>query len=208
MTESTVVPSKTVDEFVVLSAGHVPASAPWELGTTETVRSTVSYLRDGDRRIIIDPGFVPGRNAILDPLADLGCRPEDITDVVISHWHPDHSLNIALFPNATTHDIWGVYRDDQWTMRWAEGYRVSDGVVLIQTPGHTDQDITTLAATAQGLVAFTHLWWTDVRPPVASPLDTDAEAFAASRARVLALNPALIVPGHAGAFTPGDETPR
>jgi len=101
--------------------------------------------------------------------------------VIFSHWHPDHTLNATLFSNAQAHDVWGIYRNDQWVMRWAEGFEVSPGVRLIQTPGHTDQDIMTIAATDQGLVAFTHLWWTDTLPPEASPVDTDAETFAASR---------------------------
>jgi glyoxylase-like metal-dependent hydrolase (beta-lactamase superfamily II) len=207
MSDNTPVPTDTVDEFAVLFAGYVPSEVPWELGTSASVASTVSFLRDGDRKIIVDPGFVPGRQSILDPLTELGYEAGDITDIVFSHWHPDHTFNAALFPNAQAHDVWGIYRGDQWVMRWAEGFQVSPGVTLIQTPGHTDQDVTTLAATDQGLVAFTHLWWTDVRPPEASPVDTDAEAFKASRNRLLAMEPALIVPGHAAAFAPSADTP-
>ncbi len=75
-------------------------------------------------------------------------------------------------------------------------------------PGHARLPGRSLAATDDGLVAFTHLWWTDSRPPVASDVDTDAEAFKASRARVLAMEPSLIVPGHAPAFRPDQSTPR
>lgn len=202
------IPTQTVDQFAVLFSGYVPTSVPWELGTAASVGSTVSFIHDGDRKIIIDPGFVPGREAILDPLAELGHEPGDITDVVFSHWHPDHTINAALFPNAQAHDIWGIYQGDQWVMRWAEGFQVSPGVTLIQTPGHTDQDVTTLAATDQGLVAFTHLWWTESRPPEATNVDTAPGAFKASRARVLELEPALIVPGHSTPFVPSSSTPR
>jgi len=93
-------------------------------------------------------------------------------------------------------------------MRWTEGFRVSPGVTLIQAPGHTDQDATTLAATNDGIVAFTHLWWTPERPLEASDVDTDAEAFKVSRARVLAMEPSLIVPGHAAPFAPDGSSPR
>ncbi len=208
MNDATALPTSTVDEFKILFAGSVPPEVPWELGETAVVESTVSFLRDGDRLIIVDPGMVPSREAILDPLAELGYAPSDITDMVFSHWHPDHTLNAALFPNARAHDMWGVYQNNTWQMRFAEGFRVSDGVTLIQTPGHTDQDVTTLAATDDGLIAFTHLWWTDVRPPAATDVDTDATAFAASRARVLDMDPALIVPGHGPAFAPNADTPR
>ncbi len=98
---------------------------------------------------------MPSRGgSILDPLRELGIEAGDITDVVFSHHHPDHTFNVALFPNAQAHDVWGgIYRNDQWVMRPAEGFQVSENVSLIQTPGgHTDQDITTLARTRTA-------WW-------------------------------------------------
>ena len=49
--------------------------------------------------------MVSGVAVILDPLAALGIAPGDVTDVVISHHHPDHTVNIALFPNADVHDV-------------------------------------------------------------------------------------------------------
>ena len=33
------------------------------------VASTVTFIRDGDVRVIVDPGMVPSPNALLDPLA-------------------------------------------------------------------------------------------------------------------------------------------
>ena len=88
------------------------------------------------------------RAAILDPLRNLGVDPSYVTDVVFSHHHPDHTLNAALFENARFHDHWAIYRGDSWTDRSAEGFQVSAGVRLIETPGHTPQDISTLVTTA------------------------------------------------------------
>lgn len=200
-------PTGMVDECVVLSAGYAPWPFP-SVGDTFTVASSVTFLRAGDRKIVHDPGFVRSRGAILDPLKERGFGPEEITDVVISHQHPDHTLNIALFENAATHDVWGIYKNDQWTLRFAEGVDLVPGVKLIQTPGHADQDITVLVNTADGLVALTHLWWTADLPPADDPVGTNNEAFHVSRERVLALNPALIVPGHGPAFEPTSKTPR
>ncbi len=208
MTDSKGAPTGAVDQFEVLFAGYVPPAVPWEVGTAGSVASTVAFLRDGDQLIVVDPGFVPSRGSILDPLREMGIEAGDITDVVFSHHHPDHTFNVALFPNAQAHDVWGIYRNDQWVMRPAEGFQVSENVSLIQTPGHTDQDITTLAHTADGLVAFTHLWWTESRPPGDDTVGTDQDAFHASRARVLDMKPALIVPGHGAAFAPSETTPR
>jgi glyoxylase-like metal-dependent hydrolase (beta-lactamase superfamily II) len=188
-------------EFHVLSDGYVSSH-------DDRVRSTVSFARDGEALVVIDPGLVPGRAAILDPLAALGVPPEDVTDVIISHHHPDHTLNVALFPNARLHDHWAWYRDDLWTSRPAEGFELAAGIRLIETPGHTPQDISTLVDTDDGLVVATHLWWTATIPKE-DPYAPDPELLHANRARVLSL-PGLttIVPGHGTAFAPGDDTPR
>jgi glyoxylase-like metal-dependent hydrolase (beta-lactamase superfamily II) len=174
----------------------------------DRVASTVSFVRDGDRLIVVDPGMVVSRGAILDPLAGLGVRPEEVTDVVISHHHPDHTMNVALFPNATVHDHWAAYRDDLWTSRDAEGVRVSPGVRLLQVPGHTKQDIATVVDTEHGVWVFTHLWWS-ADGPADDPYAPDPVALHASRERVLSLpDLAWIVPGHGPAFEPNATTPR
>jgi glyoxylase-like metal-dependent hydrolase (beta-lactamase superfamily II) len=172
----------------------------------ERTASTVGFIRDGAARVIVDPGMVPDPRAILDPLAALGEPPAAITDVVFSHHHPDHTLNAALFPNARFHDHWAIYRGDVWESRPAEGFLVSPSIRLIETPGHTPQDITTLVGTSAGIVAFTHLWW-HAGGPAEDPFATDMPALHAGRARVLQFA-ALIVPGQGAAFTPTDATPR
>jgi glyoxylase-like metal-dependent hydrolase (beta-lactamase superfamily II) len=62
------------------------------------VASTVAFVREGDVRVIIDPGMVPDPASMLEPLLALGESPATITDVIFSHHHPDYTLNAALFP--------------------------------------------------------------------------------------------------------------
>jgi glyoxylase-like metal-dependent hydrolase (beta-lactamase superfamily II) len=169
------------------------------------VASTVGYIQDGDIRVVVDPGMVRHRSLILDPLRDLGVAPEQVTDVVFSHHHPDHTLHAALFPHARFHDHWAIYQADRWTWRDAEGYRLSDSISLIRTPGHTPEDITTLAGTPDGIVAFTHVW--NDATSAGDRHATDMRALHAGRRRVLAVAD-LIVPGHGPAFVPGPGTPR
>jgi glyoxylase-like metal-dependent hydrolase (beta-lactamase superfamily II) len=161
------------------------------------VAGTVGLIRDGAHTVVVDPGMVPDRAVILDPLRDLGVAPDDVTDVVISHHHPDHTLSIALFPPVPVHDHWAIYHGDRWIDRAAEGASVSDHVRLIETPGHTPQDITTLVDTADGVVAFTHLWWYEGLE--SDRRATDLASLLVHRERVLALAD-LIVPGHGAAF--------
>jgi glyoxylase-like metal-dependent hydrolase (beta-lactamase superfamily II) len=173
-------------------------------GTT----SSCSLVRDAGHAIVIDPGLAPSQWAILDPLAALGLAPRDVTDVILSHHHPDHALNVGLFPGARVHDHWAIYDfEGRWDDVDAEGRVISPAVSLIRTPGHTREDISTLIRTGDGLVVCTHLWWTDTTP-VEDPYATDPAGLHASRARVLGL-PGLsrIVPGHGAWFVPSPSTP-
>ncbi len=169
------------------------------------VASTVGFAQDGDIRLVTDPGMVRHRSLILDPLRKLGMTAEDVTDVVFSHHHPDHTLNAALFPHARFHDHWAIYCGDQWHWRDAEGYQLTPTIKLIRTPGHTLEDITTLVGTPRGVVAFTHVW--NHAAAVGDRHAVDLDALHAGRQRVLATAD-LIVPGHGPTFLPDSSTPR
>lgn len=161
------------------------------------VAGTVSLIRDADRIIIVDPGMVPHRSVILDPLVALGVDLGDVTDVVISHHHPDHTWHIALFPHIRLHDYWATYTGDVWDSRPAEGFRVSPGVQLLETPGHTREDITTLVETEDGVAALTHLWWNgDI---AGDPRAWDLDRLLHHRTRVLEVAD-VIIPGHGPPF--------
>jgi len=171
------------------------------------VASTVGLVRDADSIIVVDPGLVPRLQSILDPLASLGLGPSDVTDVVLSHHHPDHTLNAALFAGARFHDHWAVYEGDLWTEREADGFQLSPDVSLLHVRGHSEEDIATLVRTDDGLIVFTHAWWT-AEAPVEDPYAPDAARLHAARARILELSPTRIVPGHGAPFHPGSSTPR
>jgi glyoxylase-like metal-dependent hydrolase (beta-lactamase superfamily II) len=174
--------------------------------TGERTACTVAFIRDGDARIVWDPGMVPSQSAILDPLRSLGVDAGDVTDVILSHHHPDHTINAGLFPDARVHDHWAWYRGDLWVDQEAEGLEVSPSVVLTRTPGHTPECLTVLTGTAGGVIALTHLWWSEDGPPE-DPFATDPGALHASRERILDAA-AVIVPGHGAMFRPTGDTPR
>ena len=79
-------------------------------------------------------------------------------------------------------------------------------MTLIETPGHTPQDISTLVATEDGVIAFTHLWWM-ADGPADDPYTEDAAVLHTNRERVLELA-SEIVPGHGPRFVPDAQTPR
>jgi glyoxylase-like metal-dependent hydrolase (beta-lactamase superfamily II) len=183
-------------EFHLLCAGYA----------RDRVASTVSLIVSGSSLVVVDPGMVSSTAVILDPLLELGRGPEDVTDVVLSHHHPDHTINVALFPRARVHDHWAIYKDDVWIDRPAEGHQVAEDVTLWETPGHSPQDITTLVRSGDETIALTHLWWYETAP-FHDPRCTDPEALHAGRERVLAVA-TLIVPGHGLPFVPSADTSR
>jgi glyoxylase-like metal-dependent hydrolase (beta-lactamase superfamily II) len=196
-------PGASLAEVHILFHGYAKAG---DTPSVSRVASTVAFVREGDVRVIIDPGMVPDPASLLESVRALGESPASITDVIFSHHHPDHTLNAALFPSARFHDYWAIYQGDTWTHRPAEGYELAPSIRLIETPGHTPQDITTLVGTREGIVAFTHLWWS-AEGPAEDPLASDLAALHRNRARVLEVA-ALIVPGHGAPFAPGASTPR
>ena len=117
-------------EVVALSDGTVPQdlhellTATTDAQTDELLdraflsnpveASVNAYLiRDGARRILVDTGagqlFGPGFGGKLhDSLASVGVGPEDITDILITHVHTDHTGGLVVdgkpaFPNATVY---------------------------------------------------------------------------------------------------------
>lgn len=191
-----IVPQSASAEVRVLFEGYA----------RDRTASTVSLVLDGQVRVVVDPGMVPGPRSILEPLEATGLGPRDITDVVLSHHHPDHTVHAGLFPGARVHDHRAWYREDRWVNRPADGFALSPSITLAETPGHSPQCLTTLAGTADGVVALTHLWWT-ADGPADDPFASDPEALHEERHRVLEVA-SLIVPGHGPAFRPGSHTPR
>ena len=186
-------------DFHLLHAGYLRDN-----GTR--VGSSVSLAMDGEARIVIDPGLVASRSLILDPLRALGVGPEDVTHVALTHHHPDHSVNAAMFPNAEVVDAWARYVGDGWLDHAGDGFHLSPHVWLMLTPGHTTEDLTVMVETADGVVACTHAWWRSDRTPEQDPLCEDQAALDASRLRILEAAD-LVVPGHGEPFATGRQRP-
>jgi glyoxylase-like metal-dependent hydrolase (beta-lactamase superfamily II) len=170
------------------------------------VASSCSLVREGKLVLVVDPGMAPDDDAILRPLRALGVEPRGVTDVVISHHHPDHTVRVGLFPNATVRDHWAAYHGTTWDDVDADRLELSPSVRLLKVPGHTPEDVATVVGTPEGVVVLTHAWWT-ADGPAEDPLAEVPDAIQASRARVLAIAD-RIVPGHGPAFEPGPATPR
>ena len=55
-----------------------------------SVNVFIVEFKGDKRRIMIDAGFGAPRGKLLDELKKAGIRPESISDIYITHIHPDH----------------------------------------------------------------------------------------------------------------------
>lgn len=162
------------------------------------VASTMGVVKGPNSVVFVDPGFITDRALILEGLKAVEVRPEDVTHVFISHHHPDHTINAALFPNATVVDFWATYKGDLWEDH-ADRYEIDAGIQVVRTPGHTNEDASLVVDTNLGKVVFTHVWWNENLFPPVDPIADDQAALDASRVLVLSIAD-CIVPGHGKKF--------
>lgn len=103
----------TLADFAV--SGLVQGADPWR---KMDIAMVVWLVRGGGHNILVDAGFyraqffqhwnVKDFRKPSDAIAAAGLKPQDITDVIITHMHWDHADGADLFPKAR---IW-VQRDE------------------------------------------------------------------------------------------------
>ena len=114
-------------------------------------------IRGNGRNILVDSGFYHDRffkewhvNDFIQPsetLKPLGLKPDDITDIIISHMHWDHSDGMDLFPNARIwiqQDELQYYAGEAWQTKEAH-----DGI-------DGDDVLTLVKLNTQGRVGLVH----------------------------------------------------
>jgi N-acyl homoserine lactone hydrolase len=120
--------------------------------------STVVLLRGHGRTALIDAGNFGMRKLLIERLAARGLEPADVTDLLLTHSHYDHSVNWTLFRHAriaigTTELAWSLKQPwgetpvpelymeklETWpTLATIEtGGTVVPGITAHIAPGHT-----------------------------------------------------------------------
>jgi len=81
--------------------------------------STIALIRGRGHVALVDVGSFSMRKSLMAQLAKRGVEPADVTDVILTHSHYDHSLNWILFRQARI--IIGA-RELAWSMAepWGE----------------------------------------------------------------------------------------
>lgn len=123
--------------------------------------SLQNFLIDtGDEVILVDTGFPAGTpfkgyTKILDyvpALEALGYKPEQVSKILITHKHADHSGSISNFPNAKVYIgpedadalkltgdniVRATYSDGAYH-NFPESQKIADGIYFIKARGHTN----------------------------------------------------------------------
>ena len=162
------------------------------------VAGTVVLVKAADATIVADPGMVADRRLIVEGLKQRGVTPGDVTHVFISHHHPDHTVNVGMFPNAKVIDFHGEYDRDVWRDR-PDRSPIVAGVWVLRTPGHTDEDASLVIEGEEGVTVLTHLWWTEQRQPTVDPIAEAPKQLDLHRLKVLEIAD-WIIPGHGKRF--------
>ena len=133
--------------------------------------SLQNYLIDtGDEVILVDTGLpagfpeeVPDENSLLyigkdicsymEAFAALGYKPEQVTKILVTHKHTDHTGELKSFPNAKIYvgaeetsaaelqgldNIVPVEYTDGAYYNFPESQKIRDGVYFIRAKGHTN----------------------------------------------------------------------
>ena len=120
--------------------------------------SSVVLVRAHGRILLVDTGGFSMRTMLIKRFAERGLKPADITDLLLTHSHHDHSVNWTMFPNArivigagelawSLKVPWGETPVPELYMRelktWptlhtaVEGEEVFPGITAHLAPGHT-----------------------------------------------------------------------
>lgn len=99
----------------------------------------VTLIQENDRNILIDTGFYSATDMLMDKLIENNLKPEDITDIINTHLHPDHVANNVLFKNATKYTPSGIAFPDGKARVYLDRSKITlpGTLEMLQTPGHT-----------------------------------------------------------------------
>lgn len=161
---------------------------------------TCTLIRDKDINMVVDPGSHQSIGMYIFALGEFGLALEDINFVFTTHEHLDHSMNRALFENATIIDRYGYHKGDEHRFHSNdEEFEISKDIKMIATPGHGgDIHASLLVETHDGTVCVAgDVWWYEDLTPEIDPHATSQEELEVSRQKLIKVAD-YIIPGHGG----------
>jgi len=167
--------------------------------------STV-LIKDSGKNILVDPGCNP--NLLIESLKKEKLQLKDIDLIFLTHYHPDHVLNVKLFQKRDVLDGGVIYRDDLEIE--FEDKIPGTNIKFILTPGHAHEQASLIVETAQGkiVIASDLFWWKDEDEQktdykslmnLKDPYVKNEKDLKESRKKVLEIAD-YIIPGHGKMF--------
>jgi len=142
--------------------------------------STTTLIENDGNYIIVDPGME--EEILKDALAAEGLTAEDINFVFLTHYHPDHILNICIFPDAN-------------------GTPFGKNIEVMHTPGHTPEHSSLLVYINRSTYAIAGdlIWWAfperEKMLNLPDPFAYDLDVLIKSREELLH-KADFVIPGH------------
>ena len=176
------------------------------------ISSTITLIKT-NKNILVDTGSFLDEKKIIEELKKENLSPKDIDIVVLTHLHLDHIINLHLFKNSKVFCKFrgGGYPGqvhfpkDGYLQRsnLTDGAEIADDVLIILTPGHSDDMISVVVDTNKGKIivagdAFPSEEFLDLDKQL-DPLLIDVEEFNKSRKKVLEMAD-WVIPGHGPIF--------
>jgi N-acyl homoserine lactone hydrolase len=181
---------KSAPKVHLLKAGSILRDLS---GKILDARSSVALVIQEGRKIVVDTGLFGEEEIILDALARLGLRPEDIDAVVNTHSHPDHCGNNYIFVESEILDP-------------KEGETIAPGLWIMETPGHSRDSISVVVEASKIVIVAGDALPTfdNFLKNVPPALHIDRDLAVSSMERITSLAD-VVVPGHDRPFSIRDR---
>ena len=137
-------------EVIILQEGY---SLRHDKPNSMFANGTSNLVKYNQTNLIVDTLGAWDKQVLLDQLQSHHILPDDIHTVVCTHSHPDHVGNLNLFQRAK-HIVGNhVYHKDVYEFDvFKDGQiELSKDIKVIQTPGHTNEDVSVVVNNAHEL---------------------------------------------------------
>lgn len=102
---------------------HVVGGGDYGFNLSHRLDSHVYLVNGGDELALIDAGFGPGTEEILQNIRQDGLDPGRISKIIVTHYHADHAGGSARMRKATGASLWAP-REAAATIRNADAEQI------------------------------------------------------------------------------------
>jgi glyoxylase-like metal-dependent hydrolase (beta-lactamase superfamily II) len=158
--------------------------------------SSVTLIQDGKQNILVDVGGRGYHKEIAAELEKEKLAPEDISYIVLTHEHQDHTFNAAFYEHAQIISFKGVLTD---RFTWHKlPININKNVEVMHTPGHSNDSCSVIAQSKKGIYAIVGDLFYSNQDKIPS-FEKNIERILKERDRIIGIAD-HIIPGHGEMF--------